>query len=298
VQLATAIPFPLLVAFGTVTRGERGGAKTRVRGINLAAGTGAWAIGFQAWEGTRENPAATTKPRWAASSFGFTGREHELDSGLVYARDRYLASATGRWTQADRLGFTAGPNLFAYVSSGPTRFADPLGRAGEDPSLLKDLALYMSLAGANEPMAANQAMVVGGIAALWSMLTGPLGALLAMGAAGIALVTGGVVLAGVAGILIGTILQQIWGDKFYEWISVALDFYSGRDPCGIKDDLKQIRQIARAGGIVDEEELREFMQFIHEEKAHGRGGTKNARGDFTSEEIRTKIQEFRELYYP
>lgn len=102
VQLAAATsPFPFLAAFGSVTWGERPGAKTRVRGIDLAAGTGAWAIGFQAWEGTRENPAATTNSWWDASSFGFTGREHDLDSELIYARARFGDPATGSWLRED-----------------------------------------------------------------------------------------------------------------------------------------------------------------------------------------------------
>jgi hypothetical protein len=42
VQLAAETSnFPLSAAFGTVTWGERADAKTRVRGINLAAGAGA-----------------------------------------------------------------------------------------------------------------------------------------------------------------------------------------------------------------------------------------------------------------
>jgi RHS repeat-associated protein len=59
--------------------------------------------------------------------FGFTGREHELGSGLVYARDRFLASEDGRWTQQDRARGVDGPNPFAYVSGSPTNFTDPLG---------------------------------------------------------------------------------------------------------------------------------------------------------------------------
>jgi len=39
----------------------------------------------------------------ARQPFGFTGREHELDAGLTYHRDRYMQPATGLWTQADRL---------------------------------------------------------------------------------------------------------------------------------------------------------------------------------------------------
>jgi RHS repeat-associated protein len=128
VQLATATsPFSLLAAFGTVTVGERPDAKTRVRGINLAAGDGAWAIGFQAWEGTWENSAATTKPWWDASSFGFTGREHDLDSAMVYARARYLNPGTGRWDRADPLGMIDGPNRYQYVRGKPTIANDPRG---------------------------------------------------------------------------------------------------------------------------------------------------------------------------
>jgi RHS repeat-associated protein len=59
--------------------------------------------------------------------FGFTGREHERDSGLTYYRDRYVQSALGRWGQADRAGFVDGPNVYAYVSSRPTVGVDPAG---------------------------------------------------------------------------------------------------------------------------------------------------------------------------
>jgi len=59
--------------------------------------------------------------------FGFTGREHELDSGLVYARARYLNPGTGRWTVSDPLGFIAGPNFYRYVRNDPVSLADPEG---------------------------------------------------------------------------------------------------------------------------------------------------------------------------
>jgi RHS repeat-associated protein len=58
--------------------------------------------------------------------FGFTGREHD-QGGLVYARNRYLNSASGRWTQPDRLGMPDGPNRFVYVSQRPTGLSDPSG---------------------------------------------------------------------------------------------------------------------------------------------------------------------------
>jgi len=129
VEPAAADRAPPAVAFVTLlaSGGERPGAKTRVRGINLAAAAGAWAEGFQAWEGTWETAAATTNLRWDASWFGFTGREHELEAGLVYERARYLNPSTGAWTRADPMSFADGPNRYAYVRGQATAVGDPLG---------------------------------------------------------------------------------------------------------------------------------------------------------------------------
>jgi len=108
-------------------------------------------VGFQAWEGTRENLTATTNSWWDASSCGFTGREHELDAGLVYARARYLQPGVGRFTGedpinlrtaqlplgtqqwlstggvglADALAVAAVMGRYDYAGSNPSRYADP-----------------------------------------------------------------------------------------------------------------------------------------------------------------------------
>jgi len=68
-----------------------------------------------------ESGAAVGQP------FGFTGREHELESGLVYARARYLSPATGQWTQPDPVGAVAGPNYYSYVRDRATGANDPTG---------------------------------------------------------------------------------------------------------------------------------------------------------------------------
>ncbi len=70
-----------------------------------------------------ESGAAVGQP------FGFTGREHELESGLVYARARYLSTLSGRWDRPDPLGQTAGPNYFAYADGRVTVARDPMGLA-------------------------------------------------------------------------------------------------------------------------------------------------------------------------
>jgi RHS repeat-associated protein len=63
----------------------------------------------------------------AGQPFGFTGREHELDSGLVYARNRFLNPSTGTWTRPDPLGLVAGVNYYVYSARGVTSASDPLG---------------------------------------------------------------------------------------------------------------------------------------------------------------------------
>jgi RHS repeat-associated protein len=76
----------------------------------------------------------------AGQPFGFTGREHELDSGLVYARARYLNPSTGRWGAVDRMGMVDGPNVYAYVRADPVNGRDPsghmrLGKSWDNPDL-------------------------------------------------------------------------------------------------------------------------------------------------------------------
>ena len=60
-------------------------------------------------------------------AFGFTGREHDGDTGLIYSRARYYDPAVGSWLSKDRIGYQAGPNLYQYVNDNPTRWTDPSG---------------------------------------------------------------------------------------------------------------------------------------------------------------------------
>jgi RHS repeat-associated protein len=59
--------------------------------------------------------------------FGFTGREHDPDTGLIYARQRYYDPSIGSWLSPDRKKMVNGPNLYEYVTDRPTKFTDPSG---------------------------------------------------------------------------------------------------------------------------------------------------------------------------
>ena len=60
----------------------------------------------------------------------FTGREADT-SGLYYYRARYYDPMTQRFLSEDPSGFSAGPNLYAYVEGDPVSFRDPFGLQGK-----------------------------------------------------------------------------------------------------------------------------------------------------------------------
>jgi RHS repeat-associated protein len=62
--------------------------------------------------------------------YTYTGRERDVETGLLYYRARHYDPATGRMVSEDPLGFDAGDsNLYRYVMNGPTNGTDPSGAA-------------------------------------------------------------------------------------------------------------------------------------------------------------------------
>ena len=60
--------------------------------------------------------------------YGFTGREHDGETGLIYFRARHYDPVTGQFIQRDPIGFAAGDlNLYAYVWNNPYNWTDPSG---------------------------------------------------------------------------------------------------------------------------------------------------------------------------
>ena len=60
---------------------------------------------------------------------------------------------------------------------------------------------------------------------------------------------------------------------------------------GKKKDIREIEEIAQQFGM-DEEERRDFGDYVEECKQSGDCGTKNDRGDFTWSELMQKAREF------
>ncbi len=62
--------------------------------------------------------------------YGFTGRERDESTGLIYHRARYGDPDTHTWLNPDPIGFRAGDsNLYRVVANGPTNATDPSGLA-------------------------------------------------------------------------------------------------------------------------------------------------------------------------
>ena len=70
--------------------------------------------------------------------YGFTGRERDPSTGLIYYRARWYDPQQGRFVSEDRLGLAGqDPNLYTYVLNDPLNNFDPLGLDARE--WLKDL---------------------------------------------------------------------------------------------------------------------------------------------------------------
>jgi RHS repeat-associated protein len=57
----------------------------------------------------------------------YAGYQHDSESGLQYARNRYSDDATGDWTTRDSDGYANSFDLYSYVRERPTGNLDPYG---------------------------------------------------------------------------------------------------------------------------------------------------------------------------
>ena len=73
------------------------------------------------------NSAGSAKTR-----YGYTGRERDSLTGLMYYRARFYDPQLGRFISEDPIGLAGGINSFAYVSNNPQNGVDPSGLYNED----------------------------------------------------------------------------------------------------------------------------------------------------------------------
>jgi RHS repeat-associated protein len=63
----------------------------------------------------------------ALTRYGYTGRERDAATGMIYYRARFYDPQLGRFISEDPIGLSGGINPFAYVSNNPSSRKDPFG---------------------------------------------------------------------------------------------------------------------------------------------------------------------------
>lgn len=88
------------------------------------------------------DPTTTT-----TSGYAYTGREWDAETGLYYYRARYYDPKVARFISEDPIGFAGGMNFYAYASSNPIRYTDPLGLYNKDVhyELTEQLGIWVGL---------------------------------------------------------------------------------------------------------------------------------------------------------
>jgi RHS repeat-associated protein len=86
------------------------------------------ATGQVAAEYTYDSFGNQTQTGSLTQRYGFTGREVDDESGLIYFRARHYDPTLGQFIQRDPIGFAGGDlNLYAYVWNDPLNYSDPSG---------------------------------------------------------------------------------------------------------------------------------------------------------------------------
>lgn len=65
------------------------------------------------------------------SPLKYAGYYYDEDLELYYLQSRYYDPKTGRFTQADKIGYAVGLNLYVYCDNDPVNYIDSYGMAGE-----------------------------------------------------------------------------------------------------------------------------------------------------------------------
>ncbi|MGO4702708.1 RHS repeat-associated core domain-containing protein [Dyella sp. 2RAB6] len=100
------------------------------RSIADSTGATVWQWAYQA------NPFGEKLPTTTEITFNlrFPGQYYDVESRLHNNINRDYEAVTGRYGQADPLGFNAGPSLYSYTASNPLSHVDPLGLVPDNKS--------------------------------------------------------------------------------------------------------------------------------------------------------------------
>jgi RHS repeat-associated protein len=103
------------------------------RGVTDGAGALIGTADYDAFGAVRNSTGVS-------SQLGYTGEQHDAETGFTYLRARYANPTTGRFLSADSVQpnapGTQGYNAYAYVANNPTTWTDPSGHMAEGATLV------------------------------------------------------------------------------------------------------------------------------------------------------------------
>lgn len=109
------------LSIGTTFADLDGNALAEAYANTFSAGNEATLALFEAPD-ARKTPVSTI-----GNPFSFQGHPRDLETGLVYVRNRYYDPELGRFITADPLGYVDGPNLYGFAMNDPVNGSDPMG---------------------------------------------------------------------------------------------------------------------------------------------------------------------------
>ena len=182
--------------------------------------------------------------------------------GLMYRRNRYYDSKSGRFTQEDPIGLAGGLNLYGYANGDPVNFSDPYGLCPQNLSLLRGLLCNSIEATTTFVGAVGGFLGGGGAGALAAVPTAGLAAPLTVPAGAVE----GALVGAVAGRLAGSVISNALFSKD------GGEFRGGRQSTRDSDHRRLMKEF---------DPTREERTRIHEEISKQKRG-----GDLDFDELR------------
>jgi RHS repeat-associated protein len=108
----------------TLSNGNRETLVPDIQGSVIGSFNGAGTLTWNSYRAYGDSNGSLTP-------FGYTGQRYDTETNFNYYRARHYSPTLGRFLQPDPIGYTAGPNLYAYVGNDPLNQTDPKGLAPE-----------------------------------------------------------------------------------------------------------------------------------------------------------------------
>lgn len=96
--------------------------------------------------------------------------------GLLYRRNRYYDSKSGRFTQEDPIGLAGGLNLYGYANGDPINLRDPFGLSADTIRADETTAPYVEQCGASSARCKSMIDSLNKLPADWKVVAGAAGA--------------------------------------------------------------------------------------------------------------------------